>query len=58
MRQEADPGSRRSWLLALVALAAFLAGLAVGQLGAVREPGRSRADWPKPEPPHPRTLSP
>lgn len=45
-------------MLALIALAAFLAGLAVGQLGAVREPGRSRAGWPSPEPPHPRTLSP
>ncbi len=42
--------------MALLALACFLAGLAVGQLCAVREPGRSRADWPKPEPPHPRSL--
>jgi len=47
----------RFWTLVLVALASFVAGLALGQIGAVRDPGRSRASWPAP-PPHPRTLTP
>ena len=52
--------SRRSlfWSYVLVALAAFLVGMALGQLGAVREPGRSRIDWPAPTAPHPRSLQP
>jgi len=50
----------RYWAYALVALAGLLAGMALGQLGAVREPGRSRVEWPAPTPPppHPRSLQP
>jgi hypothetical protein len=44
-------------VLALVALAAFLLGMALGQLGAVRDLGRSRVSWPAPVP-HPRALPP
>jgi hypothetical protein len=40
----------------LVALAAFVVGMAAGQAGACRNPGRSRIEWPAP--PHPRTLQP
>jgi hypothetical protein len=43
-------------VLVLVALAAFLAGVAAGQLGAVRETGHTRIEWPSP--PHPRSLEP
>ena len=54
----ADDGQRRLWAYVLVALASFLLGMALGQLGAVRGPGRSRADWPQPVTPHPRSLNP
>jgi hypothetical protein len=46
------------WPYVLVALAAFVIGIALGQLGAVREPGASRVDWPAPTTPHPRSLQP
>jgi len=58
MRRAADPGQGRPWALVLVALAAFLAGLAVGHLGADRGPGRSRVEWPGAKPPRPRSLGP
>jgi hypothetical protein len=58
MRGAAKAGRSRPWALALVALAAFLAGLAVGHLGADRGPGRPRAHGPGPGPAHPRSLSP
>ncbi len=48
----------RAWTYLLVALAAFVAGLAMGQLGSVRGQGHSRIDWPAPSVPHPRTLTP
>jgi hypothetical protein len=50
----------RFWAYVLVALAGLLLGMAMGQLGAVRVPGRSRVDWPAPAPtpPHPRSLQP
>jgi hypothetical protein len=48
----------RSWAYLLVALASFLAGMAMGQLGAMHEAGRSRIDWPAPAVPHPRSLQP
>lgn len=47
----------RFWAYVLVAVASFLAGMALGQLGAVRDAGRSRVDWPAP-PPHPRSIQP
>jgi|HubBroStandDraft_5_1064220.scaffolds.fasta_scaffold431241_2 hypothetical protein len=46
------------WPYVLVALVAFVIGVALGQLGAVREPGPSRVDWPAPTTPHPRSLQP
>ena len=39
----------------LVAAAAFLAGLLLGQAGAVHPHGHSRIEWPAP---HPRSLEP
>ena len=56
MAQEID--RPRFWAYAFVALAGLLAGLALGQLGAVREPGRSRVDWPAQTVPHPRSIQP
>jgi hypothetical protein len=47
-----------SWGYAIVALAAFLIGMALGQLGAVREAGPSRIPWPAPTVAHPRSLQP
>jgi hypothetical protein len=42
----------------LVALAAFLVGIALGQLGAVRNSGPSRIEWPStpPAPPARTTV--
>jgi hypothetical protein len=48
----------RTWAYLLVAIAGFLAGMALGQLGTMREPGRSRVEWPAPAVPHPRSLQP
>jgi hypothetical protein len=48
----------RAWAYLLVAVAGFLLGMAMGQLGAMREPGRSRIEWPAQTPPHPRALQP
>jgi|HubBroStandDraft_1064217.scaffolds.fasta_scaffold77265_3 hypothetical protein len=48
----------RSWAYLLVALAGFIAGMALGQLGAMREAGRSRIEWPSTTVAHPRTLQP
>jgi hypothetical protein len=56
MAQEIDRS--RFWAYAFVALAGLLAGMALGQLGAVREPGRSRVGWPAATPPQPRTQQP
>jgi hypothetical protein len=42
----------------LVALAAFFAGMALGQLAATRGIGGSRIHWPAPAVPHPRSLQP
>ena len=47
----------RSWAFVLVALVSFIAGVALGQLGAVRGPGHSRAEWPAP-PARPRSIQP
>jgi hypothetical protein len=46
----------RFWAYLLVALAGLLAGMALGQLGAVRTAGQPRINWPSPPPPHPRSL--
>ncbi len=46
----------RLWAYALVAAAGFIAGMAMGQLCAIREPGHSRIAWP--EPAHPRKIQP
>ena len=48
----------RYWTYLLVALAAFIAGLALGQLSATRGVGGSRIHWPAPSVPHPRSLQP
>lgn len=48
----------RLWSYVLVALASLLAGMALAQIGADRQEGASRIDWPDRRPPHPRTLSP
>jgi hypothetical protein len=53
-----DEERSRAWAYLLVAVAGFIAGMALGQLGAMREPGRSRVEWPSPAVPHPRTLQP
>jgi len=58
MQLAAEQEHRHLWGYVLVALAAFLVGLALGQLGAVRAPGPSRAAWPSPTPAHPRSLNP
>jgi hypothetical protein len=55
---EQDERHSCSWTYALVALAAFIMGMALGQLGAVRDMGRSRIAWPEATPPHPRSLQP
>jgi hypothetical protein len=47
-----------SWAYAVVALTAFIFGMALGQLGAVRDASRSRIEWPTATPPHPRSLQP
>lgn len=47
-----------SWTYALVALVAFIIGMALGQLGAVRDAGRSRVAWPDSNVPRPRSLQP
>jgi hypothetical protein len=44
-------------VLVFVALAIFLAGMALGQLEANRASGHSRVDWPG-QTPHPRSLQP
>jgi hypothetical protein len=48
----------RPSVLIFVALAIFLAGMALGQMEANRSSGRSRVDWPSPPVPHPRSLQP
>ena len=48
----------RYWTYLLVALAGFIAGLALGQLGATRGIGGSRIAWPAPAVPHPRSIQP
>ena len=53
-----DEERSRVWAYLLVAIAGFIAGMALGQLGAMRESGRSRIEWPAPALPHPRTLQP
>lgn len=56
MAQEVERS--RYWAYLLVAILGLLAGMALGQLGAVRDPGRSRVGWPSPTPAHPRSLQP
>jgi len=56
MDQEVD--RHRFWAYLIVALAGLLAGMALGQLGAVRDLGRPRIDWPAPAIPHPRSIQP
>jgi hypothetical protein len=56
MDQETE--SRRLWSYAVIALAGLLIGMALGQLGASRDAGRSRIEWPSPKPPQPRSLGP
>ncbi len=41
-----DRGRSPAVVYLLIALAAFLAGMAFGQLGAPRPGARSRIDWP------------
>ncbi len=48
----------RSWTYLLVAIIAFMVGLALGQLAASRGLGGSRVHWPTPAVPHPRSLQP
>jgi hypothetical protein len=55
---EQDEMRSCSWTYALVALAAFILGMALGQLGAVRGTAPSRIAWPDATPPHPRSLQP
>jgi hypothetical protein len=55
---EQDEDRSGSWTYALVALAALIVGMAIGQLGATRDTGHSRIVWPETTPPHPRTLQP
>jgi hypothetical protein len=47
-----------AWSYATVALVAFLIGMALGQLGAVRGALGSRISWPAPAVLHPRSLQP
>jgi hypothetical protein len=56
MEQEAD--RTRHWAYLLVALAGLLAGMALGQLGAERDLGHPRIEWPAPAVPHPRSIQP
>ena len=56
MDQEIE--NRRIWSYAIIALAGLLIGMALGQLGASRDPSRSRIDWPSPKPAQPRSLGP
>jgi hypothetical protein len=51
-----DDKRSRGWAYLLVAIAGFIVGLAMGQLGAER--GHSRIEWPSRALPHPRTLQP
>jgi hypothetical protein len=48
----------RSGVLLFLMLAAFLAGMAVGQFLESRERGHSRIGWPSAPVPHPRSLQP
>jgi hypothetical protein len=48
----------RLWAYLLVAVAAFLVGMAMGQLGAMRVAGHSRIEWPAQAVPHPRSIQP
>jgi hypothetical protein len=48
----------RYWTFLLVALAAFIVGMAMGQLSATRGVGGSRIPWPAQAVPHPRSLQP
>jgi hypothetical protein len=58
MHMDQEFESRRLWSYAIVALAGLLIGMALGQLGAPSDPGRSRIEWPSPKPPQPRSLGP
>jgi len=55
---DSDLDHRRLWAYAIVALAGLLVGMALGQLGACRDDGTSRVDWPAPKVPQPRSLGP
>jgi hypothetical protein len=58
MTMDREFESRRLWSYAMIALAGLLVGMALGQLGANRDAGRSRIEWPAPRPPQPRSLGP
>jgi hypothetical protein len=51
---DADAERTRLCAYVVVALAAFLAGVALGQLGVSRKSAPSRIEWP--QAPHPRSL--
>ena len=53
-----DDERSRYWSYLLVALAAFIIGMALGQLASTRGVGGSRVPWPAPAVPHPRSLQP
>lgn len=53
-----DEKHASAWPFIIVALTAFIIGMALGQLGAVRNPGHSRVSWPDTTVPHPRSLQP
>jgi hypothetical protein len=57
MQDVMETETNRKPAYVLVALAAFLIGMALGQLGANRGPGHSRIDWPSPVA-RPRSLQP
>jgi hypothetical protein len=58
MQMDRTEKPSRRWAFTLVALAAFIAGMALGQLGAVRDVGRSRIAWPDTPQPQSRSLQP
>lgn len=47
MKDNLHRNSGRFWSYVLIAVAALLAGLILGQLGRDTPPGGSRIDWPQ-----------
>ncbi len=58
MHMHQDINRHQLWAYVIVALAGLLVGMALGQLNANRDAGRSRIDWPAPKVPQPRSLGP